>query len=989
MSDRMRPIPFPELMEQLLADFNRDQSVLGIRAPYRHTGDKKLEIFGEKLETPFGPAAGPHTQLAQNLIAAYAGGARFFELKTVQKIDGEDLPVSKPCILAAAEGYNVEWSTELTVPQAFDEYVKAWFALKLIGERFGLGAADGFVFNMSVGYDLAGIRTEKIDRFIEGLKDARNTPVWRECADWANRHLGSFPGLTQKGVDAIDAHVCKSITLSTLHGCPPEEIERIATYLIKDKHLNTFVKCNPTLLGYNFARRTLDALGYEDVAFDDHHFKDDLQLADAVPMFTRLMTLAQSQGVAFGLKLSNTFPVNIARGELPGEEMYMSGKALWPLTVHLAEMLEKAFGGQIRVSYSGGADEHNIAELVACGIWPVTLATTLLKPGGYNRLPPIARKLAAAEYRPFTGVDIALLSVLAEKSLTDPRYRRPLKPSLPRKNDQDVPLLDCSLAPCSDACPIHQDISAYMELAAQGRYTEALKVICDKNALPSITGTICNHRCMSGCTRNQYDTPLHIRDVKLEAAQKGYEPYLDALAPAGDRPERVAVVGGGPAGMAVAYFLARAGAKVTIFEAKDALGGLVRHVIPEFRIPCEAVDRDAAMLKKLGVNIIRNTRAETAQTLLENGFTHVALCCGAQAHGTLGIPGEVNAIAFLEQAKKYPDTLVIGKHIVVAGAGDTAMDAARAAKRVPGVEDVTIVYRRTKRQMPADEEELDLALAEDIAFVELLSPKTLEAGTLTCEKMRLGDPDESGRRSPEPTGETVKLPCDTLVAAVGEKPDEAQLFENGVKLTPRGRPTARKQSERVYVLGDALRGPATVVEAIADAQATAEDILGVHAEGCRCETPVRELLARRGAMQEPGLPENEFNRCLGCDKVCLNCVDVCPNRANETVWLDGNPQIVHIDGRCNECGNCATFCPYKSAPYLDKLTFFADEQAFRDSHNPGWAMLGDDMALIRLNGSEFTAKLTDPVLPADIAKLMRETIKQMPWLVEPPRISAV
>jgi len=978
----MRPIPFPELMEQLLAEYRRDGSVLGVRRPYRHEGGKRLSLFGETPETPFGPAAGPHTQLAQNLIAAYAGGARFMELKTVQKLDGEDLPVSKPCISAPAEGYNVEWSTELTVPQAFDEYVKAWFALKLVSAGFGLGARDGFVFNMSVGYDLAGIRTEKLDRFIEGLKDASGTPVWRECAAWTKGHLNGFPGLTAADVDAFQPRVCGGITLSTLHGCPPEEIERIASYLLREKRLHTFVKCNPTLLGYDFARRTLDALGYQDVAFDDHHFRDDLQFADAVPMFVRLQTLAQSQGLLFGLKLSNTFPVDIRHGELPGGEMYMSGKALWPLTVHLAETLEKAFNGKIRVSYSGGADEHNIAELFACGIWPVTLATTLLKPGGYNRLPPMARRLAAMEYRPFTGVDMDGLSALAEKSLADARYRRPLKPEAPHKNDRKVPLLDCSLAPCSDACPIHQDISAYMELAAQGRYAEALQVICDKNALPAITGEICNHRCMSGCVRNQYDESLHIRQVKRLAAQKGFQPYLDALAPAGNRPERVAVVGGGPAGMAVAFFLARAGAKVTIFEQKEQLGGLVRYVIPAFRIPCEAIDRDAAMLRRLGVKVVNNTRAENARTLLENGFTHVALCVGAQERGALGLPGERNAVAFLEQAKKYPDTLDPGRHVVVAGAGDTAMDAARAAVRAPGVETVTIVYRRTRRQMPAEEEELALALAEGIRFSELLSPKAFADGTLTCDKMKLGAPDESGRRRPEPTGETLALPCDTLIAAVGEKPEPAVLLENDVKLDERGRPAARKQSERVYVLGDALRGPATVVEAIADAQATAEDILGLRGEALHCQTSAGELLDRRGPMREAGAPENEFARCMGCDKVCLNCVDVCPNRANETVWLDGRPQVVHIDGRCNECGNCRTFCPYDSAPYLEKLTFFADEEAFRASDNPGWAMLDGDKALVRLDGREYAAALTDPALPRDAAALMRETLKQMPWLAK-------
>ena len=980
MSDRMRPIPFPALMEQILTEFEREGSIFGVREPYRHDGGQRLAIFGETPETPFGPAAGPHTQLAQNLVAAYAGGARFFELKTVQKLDGEDLPVSKPCILAAAEGYNVEWSTELTVPQAFDEYVKAWFALKLVSVAFGLGARDGFVFNMSVGYDLAGIRTEKLDRFIEGMKQAAETPVWQACAAWAKANLSRLNGLTAAEVDAFDARVCKSITLSTLHGCPPEEIERIATYLITEKHLHTFVKCNPTLLGYDFARETMNRLGYEALVFDDHHFRDDLQFGDAVPMFERLNALAQAQGLQFGLKLSITFPVGFARGELPGEEMYMSGKALWPLTVHLAEKIEAAFHGQMRVSYSGGADERNVEALFAAGIWPITLATTLLKPGGYNRLQPMARKLAAMPYKPFDGVDMAKLAALAEQSLTDARYRRPLKPETPHKSASKVPLTDCGFAPCSDGCPIHQDISAYMELAAQGRYAEALQVIVEKNALPFITGTICNHRCMASCVRNQYDEPLHIREVKLLAAEKGYLAYTDFLAPRGARPERVAVVGGGPAGMATAFFLAREGAKVTIFEEKDALGGVVRHVIPAFRIANESIERDAEMLRKLGVTVKLNTRAETAQTLMENGFTHVVLCVGAQVAGKLSIPGEVNALTFLAQARRQPQSVAVGRHVIVAGAGNTAMDAARAAIRLPGVASVTLVYRRTKFEMPADEEEYRLALADGVIFRELLAPATLTDGQLTCDVMRLGAPDASGRRSPEPTGETVALPCDTLLAAIGEKPDAAMLGENGVALAKNGRPTARRQNERVFVAGDALRGPATVVEAIADAQAIAEDILGLAPKACHCSAEPRQLLKKRGAMRTAETPEQEFNRCMGCDKVCLTCVDVCPNRANEAVWVDGKPQILHIDGRCNECGNCATFCPYDSAPYLDKFTWFADEQALLASENPGFTVLGDGMALIRLDGRVRTLTPGSAEIPAEIAALMHETLTQMPWL---------
>ena len=303
MSDIMRPIPFGRLMDWILTEYRAHGSVFGVTKLVRHTNGQALPIFAEKIESPYGPAAGPHTQLAQNLVAAYAAGSRFFELKTVQIMDGEELSkcVAKPCITAEDECYNCEWSTELTVPQAYDEYVKAWFACKLLARELGLGDPDGFVFNMSVGYDLAGIRSEKIDAYIEGMKDASASPVWNACMDWTLAHLDRFQKVDAAYVKAISPKVSASITESTLHGCPPDEIERIATYLITEKGLNTYVKCNPTLLGYEFARRTLDDLGFDYVAFDDHHFVEDLQWADAVPMFRRLTALTRARGLEFGV----------------------------------------------------------------------------------------------------------------------------------------------------------------------------------------------------------------------------------------------------------------------------------------------------------------------------------------------------------------------------------------------------------------------------------------------------------------------------------------------------------------------------------------------------------------------------------------------------------------------------------------------------------------------------------------------------------------
>lgn len=179
MSDIMRPIPFSQLMNWIIEEHKTQDAIFGVRKMVTTNQEGALPIFDERIETPFGPAAGPNTQLAQNIVASYVAGSRFFELKTVQVMDGEELSkcVNKPCIVAQDECYNCEWSTELEVPQAFAEYVKAWFACHLIAREYGLGSPDGFVFNMSVGYDLEGIKSPKVDAYIEGMKDASGSEV--------------------------------------------------------------------------------------------------------------------------------------------------------------------------------------------------------------------------------------------------------------------------------------------------------------------------------------------------------------------------------------------------------------------------------------------------------------------------------------------------------------------------------------------------------------------------------------------------------------------------------------------------------------------------------------------------------------------------------------------------------------------------------------------------------------------------------------------
>ena len=967
MGDRMTPLSFEQLLNWIFGEKNSNGTVFGLKEPYIAKAGHTLDLFGEKLETPFGPAAGPHTQLAQNLIAAYYAGSRFFELKTVQKLDGEDLPVSKPCIKADDEGYNVEWSTELYVPQAFEEYVKAWFIMHLLAKEFGLGAADGFIFNMSVGYDLEGIKTKKIDDFIEGLKDASDTAIFKECKAYAESHLNLFANVTMEDIAQISANICRSITLSTLHGCPPQEIERIAVYLLTEKHLHTFIKCNPTLLGYEFARKTLDEMGYDYVSFTDFHFKDDLQYIDAVPMLKRLMALADEQKLSFGVKITNTFPVDIKAGELPGEEMYMSGRSLYPLSIALAAKLSAEFDGKLRISYSGGAELHNIEQIFDAGIWPVTMATTVLKPGGYARFKQIAYLFEEKQYAPFTGISAAAVKALAEMARTDKHHKKPLKPLPDRKLKQELPLTDCFLAPCSEGCPIHQDITAYMELVEQDRFTEALQVIMEKNPLPFITGTICAHRCMSRCTRNFYEEPVGIRQTKLLAAENGYEQVLQSLSVETKEKAkaRIAVAGGGPAGVSAAYFLAKAGFAVTVFCDKDALGGVVRYIIPEFRIQSTAVEKDVSFIEKLGVEFKKTIHIDSLEQL--KGYDKVILALGAPKAGELAVNGAavVNAVTFLEDYKISEGKMDIGSRVVVIGGGNTAMDTARAAVRTKGVEKVSLVYRRTKRYMPADEEELELALKDGVEFRELLAPDCYIDGKLKCKVMKLGEPDATGRRSPVETGEIEEIPADIIIAAVGEKVDTEFYQKNAVEVNEKGLPVVDEKTMEtsvsgVYVIGDGRRGPATVVEAIADAFAAAEDIAGkLLTEDRKSTKQAEDLYAKKGFICEP-YAEKDCARCLSCDVLCENCVDVCPNRANVEIRVTGlkMPQILHIDRLCNECGNCKSFCPYAGAPYQDKFTLFDNEADFLNSQNQGFVVCDrkKQTVMVRIGGQVITAE---------------------------------
>ncbi len=996
MSEIMRPMSIGHLMHWIMSEYEQKKSIFGIEKIVKHENGQALPIYEEKIESPFGPAAGPNSQLAQNIVAAYVAGSRFFELKTVQVMDGADLAacISRPCIIAGDECYNCEWSTELYVPQAFAEYVKAWVACKLIAKEYNLGDPDAFVFNMSVGYDLEGIKSPKVDKYINDMIEAKDTEVFKECINWALEHVNEFKNVDEEYIRSISSNVSNSITESTLHGCPPAEIERIATYLITEKHLNTFIKCNPTLLGYEYARKRLDGLGFDYIAFDDHHFVEDLQWADAVPMLHRLYDLCQEKGLEFGVKITNTFPVDVTRNELPSNEMYMAGRALFPLSIHVARLLTDEFQGKLRISYSGGATIENIKELFDAGIWPITMATNILKPGGYQRMSQIADELMECGSERFSGVNVAALAAIDDGVEAKAMYRKPVKPLPERHVDKKLPLFDCFNAPCRNGCPIEQDIPAYLQAMVDGDAKKALEIILERNPLPFITGTICPHHCGDKCMRNYYEETLHIRETKLAAASQAYNEILPALKAEGSvAGKKVAIIGGGPAGLAAATFLSRAGVAVTVFERKEQLGGVVRNVIPEFRITADSIDKDVELCKAYGAEFKLGAEVTSVKALKAEGYTDVIVSIGAWKPGRSPLAyGEgTDALEFLMEAKKNGASMNIGKDVVVLGGGNTAMDVARAAKRLPGVEHVRLIYRRTKRYMPADEEELQLAIEDGVEFLELLAPVGAENGKLKCSVMELGAPDASGRRSPVDTGRTEEYPADTIIAAIGETIDTTLYAELGVEMDAKGRPVVDANmmttEAGVYAVGDSRRGPATVVEAIADSAKAAAAIAGISYDKYAEENVAADekLYTAKKGVQSRDTGKTPDDRCLGCPTVCEVCTDVCPNRANVAIHVPGKckAQIIHVDGMCNECGNCEVFCPYKGGrPYKDKFTLYWSEEDFLDSTNEGFLPLEGTQVKVRLDGKVETVDIAGETdLSADAVAVIRTVLKDYEYLI--------
>ncbi|MDO9693600.1 MAG: 4Fe-4S dicluster domain-containing protein [Candidatus Latescibacteria bacterium] len=399
----LTPWPLRDLLGRAVAELDARGAIFDLPVGKWHRPvdgvDLADTVGGHAVGTPLGPAAGPHTQLAQNLVLSWLAGARTLELKTVQVLD--ELEIPRPCIDMAAEGYNVEWSQELRLDESLREYAKAALMIAVLRAwepvRAGTGEPGGHVFELSCGYDLAGVRSAPMAAFLDSIGDAR-------AAVDAQRG-GIPPALAGLRDVEVPARLCTGATLSTFHGCPPDEIEAIVRHLMTRHGLDVTVKLNPTLLGRDAVAAILhDRLGYHDTALVPAAFAEDLAMDRALELVDGLAAFARAQGRRFGVKLTNTLVVANERGRLPGAQAYLSGAPLHVLAATLLAELDARLpgrlalagrpGGEVPVSFSAGVERGNAAEVVALGLSPVTVCSDLLKPGGYGRLSGMLRRLA-------------------------------------------------------------------------------------------------------------------------------------------------------------------------------------------------------------------------------------------------------------------------------------------------------------------------------------------------------------------------------------------------------------------------------------------------------------------------------------------------------------------------------------------------------------------------------------------------------------------
>jgi formate dehydrogenase major subunit len=482
---------------------------------------------------------------------------------------------------------------------------------------------------------------------------------------------------------------------------------------------------------------------------------------------------------------------------------------------------------------------------------------------------------------------------------------------------------DC-LAPCQQTCPAGVDVQGYIALIAAGKPREAVRLIKQTNPLPLVCGRVCVRECEVACRRNRVDERVGIDYLKRYATDIDIKDPWTPPVPAANG-KKIAVVGGGPAGLTCAYYLILKGYAVSLFEKAPHLGGMLRYGIPEYRLPKAELDKEIGWITGLGVTVKTGTalgKDLSIADLKRQGFDAVYLAFGAQKAKGMRLPGEdetegvLSGIDFLWQLQGDKKPEIFGS-VVVVGGGNTAIDAARTAKRL-GAGKVTLLYRRTRKEMPAHPMEIEAALEEGVELVELAAPieLTRENGrleALTCIRMELGEPDASGRRSPVPkAGSEYRLPCDFVVSAIGQDVDLCGLEKDPLLKATRHHTLVYSESTfesslpGVFTGGDMATGPAVAIDAIAHGKIAANAIDHFVRTG-KAEGKRKEFISRKEAFGD--IPDSDF---VEFSKISKEKMPELPAAERARTFAEvelgfSRGQAHQESGRCLECGCSAYF----------------------------------------------------------------------------------
>ncbi|MBI1905664.1 MAG: FAD-dependent oxidoreductase [Rhodocyclales bacterium] len=539
-----------------------------------------------------------------------------------------------------------------------------------------------------------------------------------------------------------------------------------------------------------------------------------------------------------------------------------------------------------------------------------------------------------------------------------------------------------SMVPCKAACPAGINVPLYVQLAAEGKYGEAVAVVREKLPFPGILGRACFAMCETACRRGMLDDPLSIRTLKRVADDNDtglWRKQSKQLPPTG---KKAAVIGAGPGGLTVAYYLAKKGHSVTVFDAQPAGGGMARYGIPSYRIPPEVIDREVGEVEKLGVEFRYNTKVEKLDDLFPRGFEAIFIGIGCQGGDRLGIPGDdlpyvVDSPTYLRAATmglvNAAGGISTGRHVAVIGGGNVATDNARSSRRL-GAETVDMIYRRTRKEMPARGEEIEGCDEEGVQLRFLLAPKRIEPNAngegrmkVTYAKMELGEPDASGRRRPvEVAGSEFQENVDLVIAAVGQHPQKYEGF--GVQTGAKGRITVREDSmltsrPGVYAGGDCVLGPATLIEAVAQgriAAAAMDRQLGGDGN-------IEEKLLPEKWDADPHIGREEgFNRR---GKVHAIMLQPAERRGWDEVEKGFDDAMARAEaGRCLKC-NLATKIQDMVLPPESWLEFNASAVAGATAGPGVFQLLDADKNVLMIKGVEsLRAGLTDQLGRNDSAR---------------------